>query len=109
MPWDNSPAKRQQDAKTYSDPVYRRNRAVAVRRAAGRCEKCGHRHKTQCDHVIPVSQGGTHSADNLQMLCSGDGTCKCHEAKTAQEGGGFRRDGGSRTPRDPKPTPRTRW
>jgi 5-methylcytosine-specific restriction endonuclease McrA len=109
MPWDNTPEKRQQDAKTYGDPVYKRNRAIVLRQAAGRCSECGHRHRLQVDHVIPVSQGGGHTADNLRALCAGDGTCQCHERKTAQEGGGYRRNPPGRAPRDPKPRPRTQW
>lgn len=108
MAWKKTDADRKAENAFYSDPVYLRNKAVVKRRAGGRCEKCGHRHPTQCDHVIPHSRGGSHSAENLQMLCAGDGTCKCHEAKTATEGGGFRRNG-PRVPRDPKPTPRTKW
>ena len=107
MPWEDS-RDRAGDAAFYGDPVYLRNKAAVKRRAAGRCEKCHHRHPTQCDHVIPRSRGGSHAVENLQMLCAGQGTCKCHEAKTASEGGGFRL-GSSRTPRDPKPRPRTSW
>jgi 5-methylcytosine-specific restriction endonuclease McrA len=109
MPWQKTSADRQRDAKTYGSPVYRRNRAIAKRRARGRCEQCGHRHPTQCDHIIPASQGGSHALANLRMLCAGDGTCKCHEAKTAQEGGGFRNGSSTRTPGDPQPRPRTNW
>jgi 5-methylcytosine-specific restriction endonuclease McrA len=106
MPWDNSPEKRRRDAQTYGSAEYRRNRAIAERRAAGRCEKCGHRHPTQCDHVIPRTQGGTHHHENLQMLCAGRGTCQCHEKKTAGEGGGFRKP---QSAIDPEPRPKTKW
>lgn len=111
MPWNRTRADRERDTKTYGSAEYRRNRAIARRRAGGRCEQCGHRHATlQCDHITPVTQGGTHNPDNLRMLCAGDGTCKCHEKKTATEGGGFRRGGGDRrAARDPEPRPRTSW
>lgn len=111
MPWDGkTPAERAAEQAFYSDPVYKANRAKARRRAAGRCEDCNHRHgRLQCDHVIPRSQGGGHEPENLRMLCAGDGTCKCHERKTAGEGGGWRRNSPTRAPRDPKPTPRTKW
>lgn len=110
MPWDNSPEKRRQDAAFYSDPTYRRNRAIVKRRANGRCEECGHRHdRLQCDHAIPHTKGGSHGVENLRMLCAGDGSCKCHERKTAGEGGGFRSNPGRRAARDPKPSPRTKW
>jgi 5-methylcytosine-specific restriction endonuclease McrA len=109
MPWEKTAADRKRDAETYGSPEYKRNRAAAVRRAGGRCEQCGHRHPTQCDHVIPVTRGGGHGLANLRMLCAGEGTCKCHEAKTAQEGGGYRASRGRQAPRDPQPRPRTKW
>jgi 5-methylcytosine-specific restriction endonuclease McrA len=112
MTWEKTDADRKADAAFYSDPLYRRNKAIVKRRANGRCEDCGHRHdRLQCDHVIPRTKGGTHAIGNLRMLCSGDGTCRCHEKKTAQEGGGYRanRGNGNKTPRDPKPRPRTSW
>lgn len=107
MPWSSDPAKRRQDAKNYGSPEYQRNREAAKRRAAGRCEQCQHRHaRLQCDHKIPITQGGNHSLANLQILCVGDGSCQCHERKTAQEGGGFR----SRSrAADPEPRQPTRW
>ena len=110
MAWKKTDAARKTENAFYGDPVYKRNRAVVARRAAGRCEQCGHRHPTQCDHVIPHAQGGSHAVENLRMLCAGDGTCKCHEAKTATEGGGYRNPASrTTTARDPKPKPRTRW
>lgn len=109
MPWKKTPADRKAEDAFYSDPVYKRNKALVKRRANGRCEQCGHRHPAQCDHIIPRSRGGGHAVENLHMLCAGDGTCKCHEAKTSAEGGGFRGNGGSRMPGDPQPRPRTNW
>jgi 5-methylcytosine-specific restriction endonuclease McrA len=109
MTWKKTPEDRRRDAETYGDPVYKRNRAAAKRRAGGRCEDCGHPHgRLQCDHIIPVSQGGGHQLANLAMRCVGEGSCKCHERKTAQEGGGYRskRDAGQI---DPAPRPRTNW
>jgi 5-methylcytosine-specific restriction protein A len=103
--WVDSPEKRRRDNEVYGDPVYRRNRELARRRANGKCEKCGHRHpKLECDHIIPKSQGGGNELTNLQILCSGDGSCKCHEAKThAQRGNAQRRAS------DPDPTPDVWW
>lgn len=34
-----------------------------------RCLKCGSQSRIQIDHVIPLSLGGEHSADNVQPLC----------------------------------------
>jgi 5-methylcytosine-specific restriction protein A len=102
MPWDNSREARQRSDRTYKDPEYLRNRAYVKRRANGRCEGCGRRNRRlQCDHIIPVAEGGGHDIGNLQMLCSGPGSC--HSAKTA------RMSKGGRVPKDPDPLPRTWW
>jgi hypothetical protein len=108
MGWESSPEKRARDAKVYGDPVYKRNRAVARRRANGTCAKCQHRHPAlQCDHINPKGPNGAfdNSLGNLQMLCTGDGTCKCHEKKTYAERGGPR----SRMQADPAPRRRMKW
>lgn len=106
--WQKTPEDRAAENSFYSDPLYLANKKLARQRANGRCEDCGHRHKTQCDHVIPRTQGGGHALGNLMMRCVGEGTCKCHERKTAQEGGGYRASRNS-TPKDPPPRPRTQW
>jgi 5-methylcytosine-specific restriction protein A len=105
MPWRNDADDRRRSAATYGDPEYRRNRTVAMRRDNWRCRirtpgTCiGAARK--CDHIVPVSQGGTHNLSNLRAACD-----PCHDQKTAQEGGGFRRPGSSG---DPQPQPRTSW
>lgn len=106
MPWSTDRDKRKRDQKVYGDPEYVRNRAIAKRQARGRCAQCQHSHpRLQCDHIIPTTQGGSHKLANLQMLCTGEGSCKCHERKSAQEGGGYR----SKAAADPQPRPPTRW
>jgi hypothetical protein len=108
MPWDNSPDARRRSDATYG-PEYRRNRDTARRRAAGRCEGCHHRHtRLQCDHIRNNAAGSTpdHSLGNLQMLCTGPGSCQCHEKKTATEGGGYR---APKAAADPECTPKTVW
>jgi hypothetical protein len=107
MPWQNTPDDRRRSDATYASPEYVRNRAAARRRAGGYCEQCRHRHpRLQCDHVVNAASTGKpdHSLANLQMLCVGDGSCKCHEKKTSQEG-----NAGRRQSHDPLPEPRTRW
>jgi 5-methylcytosine-specific restriction protein A len=102
MPWDRSPAKRAQDAATYGSTEYVRNARTCKKQANGYCQKCGHRTpRLQADHIVPVSYGGTHSLSNLQALCE-----PCHRAKTAAEGGGWKKPRGSG---DPEPRPRTQW
>jgi 5-methylcytosine-specific restriction enzyme A len=106
MPWDNSPEKRRQDAQTYGSAEYKRNRTVAMRRDQWRCQIrtagiCIGAAST-CDHITPVSQGGSNRLDNLQAACQ-----PCHAAKSAQEGGGYRAQ--DRPAQDPAPRPRTEW
>lgn len=106
MPWRKTAADRARDAATYGDPEYKRNKAAVRRRSRGRCEwpvggsTCGSTDRVQCDHKVPVSQGGTHALANLWDLCRAH-----HGRKTAQEGGGWR----SKAPRDPAVESRTRW
>jgi RNA-directed DNA polymerase len=55
---------------------------ILLRRQKGKCSFC-HSYftsedKLECDHVIPISQGGKNSLDNLQLLHR-----HCHDVKTA--------------------------
>lgn len=46
-----------------------------------RCRMCGRAGRLECDHVVPLRDGGeVYSMDNLQTLCRG-----CHVDKTASE------------------------
>jgi 5-methylcytosine-specific restriction endonuclease McrA len=109
MPWDKTRADRERDKATYGSAEYKRNRAVVMRRSGGKCEvtedgrQCGSRDRVQCDHITPVSQGGTHHIDNLRAACH-----RHHSRKTAQEGGGYRRKG-RRAQEDPPLQSRTEW
>jgi 5-methylcytosine-specific restriction protein A len=38
----------------------------------------------EVDHIVPLSEGGNNSLDNLQALCK-----SCHSRKTVLENGGF--------------------
>lgn len=50
------------------------------------CEECQKQGRLtpaeEVHHVLPLSQGGTHSIDNLMSLCS-----SCHSRITARDGG----------------------
>lgn len=111
MTWVKSREDRERDKAVYGDPEYKRNKAIVRRRSGGRCEvtengrMCGSRDRVQCDHIIPVSQGGTHHLDNLRDACRTH-----HQRKTATEGGGYRKPGRRRTAaQDPALTVRTKW
>ena len=39
----------------------------------------------EVDHILPLSQGGTHETNNLQSLCK-----SCHSRKSAKEGSRWR-------------------
>lgn len=44
------------------------------------CPRCGKVEKLTCDHIIPLSQGGTDYLDNLQALCP-----SCNSSKNAYQ------------------------
>ena len=49
-------------------------------RDRGVCYQCGSTGNRQVDHVMPVSQGGTHTLANMAVICD-----RCHEVKTGCE------------------------
>lgn len=65
----------------YRDPAYYRERQAAIKRAAGRCERCGRSDlPLQCDHIVPLKDGGKNVRSNLWMLCR-----LCHGKKTSSD------------------------
>ena len=48
------------------------------RRDGGKCVKCGSRQNLEYDHIIAVSQGGSNTARNIELLCE-----VCNRAKGA--------------------------
>jgi len=56
-------------------PIYREQipediRMYVWRRDNGKCVQCGSNRLLEFDHVIPVSEGGSSTERNLQLLCS---------------------------------------
>ena len=66
----------------YSDPVYQRNRARRLELCGGRCESCGAElgPGAECDHLVPLRDGGTNVVTNLRWRCQ-----DCHRAKTRRD------------------------
>jgi len=50
------------------------------------CQMCQREAAAEVDHILPLRQGGTNDANNLQALCK-----SCHSRKTATEDGAFGR------------------
>jgi len=50
-------------------------RPVVLARAGNRCERCGRAGKLDLHHRKMRSQGGTHHASNLAVLCAGPSGC----------------------------------
>lgn len=56
------------------------SRSTALRYSYGYCQHCGaiktYNNPLQVHHIIPVSQGGSHKIDNLEVIC-----LRCHKKK----------------------------
>lgn len=51
--------------------------SIVVKLLGSKCWTCNQMANVQIDHIIPISQGGRHEPDNLQLLCR-----SCHREKT---------------------------
>ena len=102
MAWSKTAADRQRDAAVYDNPIYRRNRPLAMKRDQWRCQLrltgCIGA-ASQCDHIIQPDQGGGHGLGNLRAVCK-----TCHGKRTAQQS-----NTGTGSRADPQPQPRTAW
>jgi 5-methylcytosine-specific restriction endonuclease McrA len=56
-----------------------RVRSEVWRRDTGRCVDCGSRERLEFDHIIPISQGGSNTARNLELRCE-----SCNRRKAAR-------------------------
>jgi Putative peptidoglycan binding domain/HNH endonuclease/Bacterial SH3 domain len=64
----------QQDPIDHQDPSHPGYITPVVRRKVwirnkGQCVACGSRQDLQYDYIVPVSEGGSNTLDNLQLLC----------------------------------------
>jgi 5-methylcytosine-specific restriction endonuclease McrA len=104
MPWSNTPEERQRSSRVYG-AEWRRKRQVQLERDRYRCqlqlEGCIGR-ATEVDHILGVDADPGHN--HLRSVCA-----SCHRQRTAQQGGGFRSNPGSRRAPDPPHRPNTQW
>ena len=61
------------------EPIPESVRHEVWQRDEGRCIDCGSRERLEFDHIIPVSQGGSNSARNIELRCE---TCNLQKAAT---------------------------
>lgn len=74
--WDEEQAQRRRRAEQIlqSNPSWKQVRQIAVEILGRRCHRCGSTGSLQVHHILPVSEGGTNSLSNLEVLCR-----PCHE------------------------------
>ena len=60
-------------------PEYLRNRRIVLKEEPV-CRLCGARPSVTADHIVPVSQGGTHDRANLRGVCK-----QCHDARSQRQ------------------------
>jgi len=63
-----------------SDALWRARRLQCFHRDGYACTRCGSRRRLECDHVVPLTEGGTNDLDNLRTLCR-----DCHIAETREQ------------------------
>ena len=66
-----------QDASESRDAIPSAIRREVWRRDEGKCKKCGSRKNLEYDHIIPVAEGGSNTARNIELLCEA-----CNRAKS---------------------------
>jgi len=66
-----------EDARANRDAIPSAVRREVWRRDEGKCKKCGSRKNLEYDHIIPVAEGGSNTARNIELLCQ-----DCNRAKS---------------------------
>lgn len=60
------------------EAIPERVRIFVWRRDGGKCVRCGSNERLEFDHIIPVSEGGSNTERNIQLLCE-----PCNRSKSA--------------------------
>jgi Holliday junction DNA helicase RuvB len=66
-----------QDVRESREAIPSTVRREVWRRDEGKCKKCGSRKNLEYDHIIPVAEGGSNTARNIELLCEA-----CNRAKS---------------------------
>ena len=66
-------------ARPRRQPIPERVRHEVWRRDQGHCVDCGSRERLEYDHIIPISQGGSNTARNIELRCE-----SCNRRKGAK-------------------------
>lgn len=67
------------DRLIHRDPIAESVRIYVWQRDGGKCVECGRRDALEFDHIIPVSEGGSSTERNIQLLC-----LRCNRTKGAK-------------------------
>ncbi|MBU1299877.1 MAG: HNH endonuclease [Bacteroidetes bacterium] len=65
------------DIKLNRPRIFEEVRIAVWRRDEGKCVRCGSRENLEYDHIIPISQGGSNTVRNIELLCE-----KCNRTKS---------------------------
>ena len=53
----------------YRERIPQQVRFEVWRRDQGRCVRCGSRERLEFDHIVPISEGGSSTIRNVELLC----------------------------------------
>lgn len=69
------------DIKQNRDRIPEQVRVAVWRRDQGKCVNCGSRENLEYDHIIPISEGGSNTVRNIELLCQ---TCNRSKSNKIQ-------------------------
>jgi 5-methylcytosine-specific restriction endonuclease McrA len=85
-PWEGS--RRRERLEKPSGHRQQKLRRFVLHRDDFRCHVCREQFapaQLVNDHVVPVSEGGADDVGNMAPCCTGEGTNRCHDKKSADE------------------------